>query len=118
MPTIQRRRSSDNNGKQWHFVRSFSVDSIIQIAGIAVVLGLPLLYWGNSIGARVLTLENFNQSALMADTRREIDVRERSSQFNVRIDSMEKKLSELQVSVAQILAVQTVPRPTSPSGRR
>jgi hypothetical protein len=115
--TLPRRRSEDRNGK-WHFTRTFSVDSIIQIVGMAVVVGGPILLWGQAIQNRVLTLENFNQAAAANETKRDQDTREQRQSFNSRMDKVEERLNELRVLSAQVLAgQQTVPRP-SPSVRR
>lgn len=103
--------------KEWHFSRTFSVDSLIQIAGIALVLGLPLLYWGRSLESRVLTLENFNLASVQADNRREADTRETRLAFSTKMEGLERKLVELQISIEKVLAVQAIPR-NSPSQRR
>lgn len=111
-------RVTTENDSSWHFSRTFSFDSIIQIVGIAVVLGLPILYWGRSLESRVLTLENFNSASLAADLRREGDTREQRVTFKAQLDKMEERLSNMQISISQLLAVQAIPRPPSPIARR
>lgn len=120
MATPKRRVADVEPDKGWHFQRTFSVDSLIQIAGIALVLGGPLLYWGRSLESRVLTLENFNAASLSADVRRDSDTREQRQQFNGRFDKFSGDIESLKIGVAQILARQaaTPPPLPSPSQRR
>lgn len=103
---IARRRTNEQEDKGWHFIRSFSIDSIIQIVGIAVVLGLPMLYWGRSVESRVLTIENFNAASVLADAKRDADTREERTAFRARMEKIEENLIALKVTGAQMLAGQ------------
>ncbi len=103
---LQRRRANEQADKGWHFIRSFSVDSIIQIVGIAVVLGLPMLYWGRSVESRVLTIENFNTASIAADVKRDADTRDERAAFRTRMEKIEENLIALKVTGAQMLAGQ------------
>lgn len=100
------RRKPGETDKGWHFIRSFSVDSIIQIVGIAVVLGLPMLYWGRSLESRVLTIENFNAASVLADAKRDADTRDERAVFRARMEKIEENLIALKVTGAQMLAGQ------------
>ena len=102
----QQRKTNEQDDKGWHFIRSFSIDSIIQIVGIAVVLGLPMLYWGRSVESRVLTIENFNTASVAADAKRDADTREERMAFRVRMEKIEENLIALKVTGAQMLAGQ------------
>ncbi len=112
-----RRQALPDERRGWHFSRVVSVDAIINIIGIAVVLGLPLLYWGRSLESRVLTLENFNVASLNADVRRDADTREQRIAFALRLEKFSGDIEQLKIGIAQILARQTPAQPP-PNGRR
>lgn len=102
----------------WRFVRTFSVGDLLQFIGIALFVGGPILVWGRAIEQRVLTLENFNTASMQADVRRDADTREQRQAFSGRMDKIEEKLGQLQVTAAQLLAgQQNVPR-GNPNPRR
>ncbi len=113
-----KRKAPDVDRRSWHFSRVVSVDAIINIVGIAVVLGLPLLYWGRSLESRVLTLENFNQAAVISSVRNEADSREQRVSFGTKLDKFATDIEQLKIGVAQILARQGGSPPPSPSSRR
>lgn len=43
--------------RSWYFERRISLDTIVGIAGIALVLGGPFIIWGRAMEARVLAIE-------------------------------------------------------------
>lgn len=59
----QQRRATDSpedNGtrrRAWYFERRISLDTIVGIAGIAIVIGGPFIVWGRAMEGRVLAIE-------------------------------------------------------------
>lgn len=86
------------------FDRRISLDTIIQIVGIAIVLGGPLIVWGRAMESRVFTLESSIVNLEKRDGQREEYAKEQRSQMFERLTKVDGSLQSLQVTVAEIRA--------------
>lgn len=86
------------------FDRRISLDTIIQIVGIAIVLGGPFIVWGRAMESRVLTLEGSIVNSEKRDGQREEYAKEQRAQMFERLTKVDGSLQALQVTVAEIRA--------------
>lgn len=86
------------------FDRRISLDTIIQIVGIAIVLGGPFIVWGRAMESRVFTLESSIVNSEKRDGQREEYAKEQRSQMFERLTKVDGSLQSLQVTVAEIRA--------------
>ena len=94
---------------RWRFERRISVDTLIAVAGVAVAIGLPFAYWAHSMDDRVQRLEVLQVAGDKDDAARVADEREWRGVIGNKVDKIEGKVTDLQISVGRL-----VPAPVEP----
>lgn len=92
----------------WQFEKKLSINTIIEILGLAVVLGGPMMVWGRAMESRVLTLET------VQDERKRIEIEYRSS-LTQKLDKMSDDMNKVQVQIGIVSTQITALNP--PRGR-
>ncbi len=90
--------------RQWHFVKTFSLDTVVNVLGVALVLGGPILYWGRAMESRVLSLEVKETEALKAEGRRERGEMDQRNTINSRLEKIENSLTATQIALERLNA--------------
>jgi hypothetical protein len=88
--------------REWHFVKNFSFDTIINVFGVALVLGMPIFYWTRVIDSKVLSLEVINAEAAKSEIRRDIEIREQRVNVNLRLDKIEDRVAATQLAIEKL----------------
>jgi hypothetical protein len=101
--------SSHRPTTPWQFEKKLSINTIIEILGLAVVLGGPMMVWGRAMEGRVLTIET------VQDERKRIDSEYRTAITN-KLDKVSEDMNRLQVQVG-ILSTQISALASPPRGR-
>lgn len=119
-------RSTDVEGdhardRHWYLDKRISLDTIIQIIGMAVVLGGPFILWGRSMeqnatltAGRVAMIEISVTQREKFDEARAAESKQRQQDMAAKIDKIDEKmngamseftrqLTSIQISVAQLL---------------
>lgn len=99
------------------FDRRVSLDTIVQIIGMAIVLGGPFIVWGRAMESRVLTLETTAFNAEKRDSQRDEFAKEQRTQMLDQLRKMETAVQAMQLSVAEIKTQLTI-RPTDAQSRQ
>jgi len=90
--------------RRWHFDKRLSLDTVVGILGISIVIGGPFLVWGRAMESRVLSLETIATERLAMDKQREETNRDLRLTTDGRINRMDEKLTQLQVTLAEMRA--------------
>lgn len=98
-------RRDDEQG--WRFDRRISVDTLVGIAGVALVIGGPLFYWARNMEDRVQRLEVVQVESEKNDSARAQDDHDSRKAIADRLEKIEGKVTELQITVGRL--VQPVP---------
>lgn len=87
----------------WHFEKRLSLDTLAQIAGIAIVLGGPLLYWGYATDGRIKTLELHDLQREKQDIARDMDARDQRIALLGKIEKLDDQVTQLRIDVGRLL---------------
>lgn len=87
----------------WTFDKRFSINTIVSIAGMAIVVGGPVLVWGRAMEGRVQVLEIAANEKSKMESSRDIDTREARVSMAARLDKVDDKLNAMQVQVGQLV---------------
>lgn len=95
-----RRRYTD---REWHFEKRLTLDTLVAIAGIALVVGVPVLVWGRAMESRVLALEVIQVERQKGEASRDTDAREQRIAITSRLDKLDDKVTQMQIQIGQIV---------------
>jgi hypothetical protein len=90
--------------RRWHFDKRLSLDTIVGILGISLVIGGPFLVWGRAMESRVLSLETIAAERMTMEKQRDEASRDLRQATEMRVSRMDEKLTNVQVTLAQIQA--------------
>ena len=93
-PAIERR--------DWHFVKNFSFDTIVNVFGVALFLGLPIFYWTRTIDARLLSLEVTHNEFVKSDVRRDVELRDQRMAVSTRLEKIESSLIDTRLAIEKL----------------
>jgi hypothetical protein len=123
--TVQRSTDAQRDHsreRKWYIDKRISLDTIIQIVGMAIVLGGPFILWGRSMeqnatatSSRVAMIETGSALRDKFEEARAAENRQRQQDMATKIDKIDERmnaavaeftrqLTAIQVSVAQVLA--------------
>ena len=88
--------------QRWHFKKQLSIDTLVQIVGVAIVLGGPILYWGRAMEARVLALEIARVERDRSETEAKITARSEAATVAAKLDKLDEKVTQLQINVGRL----------------
>lgn len=91
------------SASSWHFEKRITLDTLVGIAGVALVVGVPVLVWGRAMESRVLALEVIQVERAKGETTREADRRDERIQITTRLDTLTDKVTQLQIQVGQLV---------------
>lgn len=95
--------------RSWHFEKRLSLDTLVAIGGIAIVVGGPVLVWGRAMESRVLALEVIQTERSKTDVARESDRRDERAQITTRLDTLNDKVTQLQIQIGQLVPISVPP---------
>ncbi len=94
----------------WHFEKRLSLDTLVALAGVAIVLGGPMVYWGRAMENRVLQLEiKAEERAKQEETRakqevaRDLDARDQRITVLTRMDKIDEQVTQLRIDIGKLL---------------
>ncbi len=88
--------------RSWHIDKSVSLGQILSAVLVAIGIGGPILVWGRAMESRVVALEVVNAEANKTDTKRDNDTREQRLIVTGRMDKIEERLLQIQLSISQL----------------
>lgn len=100
---IVQERAIEHYGKRWHFEKRLSVDTLVQIIGVAIVLGGPILYWGRAMEARVLALEIGRVERDRTEAMTRTDSQQQSQIVAKQLERLDEKVTNLQIAIGQLV---------------
>ena len=89
---------------RWHFDKKMSLDTLVAIAGIAVVIGGPLMLAWRSMENRVVVLETKQEAQQSAEMRRDSDAREQRIAVLSQMKDLGDGITKMQISFAKLEA--------------
>lgn len=96
------RRQSDSaavSGHRWTFERRISLDTIVGVAGIAFVLGGPLILAWRAMDSRILTMEVKDEARMKNDDKRDIETREFKNTIGGQLSKISEQTMQLQIAI-------------------
>lgn len=87
---------------QWHFEKRLSLDTLVSVAGISIVLGGPVLFWGLAMERRVQVLEANSAQSAKQEAARDIDARDQRISILSRMDTMSEQITQLRIEVGKM----------------
>lgn len=97
---VERRKPS------WHFDKKLSLDTLVAIAGIALVIGGPLIIAWRTMETRLLTVELAAESQQKQFMQQLTDMREQRAIFSLSLKELGDNMTSLRIDVAKIIAAQ------------
>lgn len=95
--------SNPEDGRTWRFDKRITLDTLVAIAGIGLVLGVPMFLWGRAMEARVQTLEIVQTQRDEQAKNREFDYREQSIRILQRMDKLDDQVTNLRIDLGRYL---------------
>lgn len=89
--------------RSWYFDKRLSFDTIIAVVSMALVVGGPILIWGRAMESRVQALEVIQVERAKSETQRDSDMRDQRVSLASRLDKLDEKVTQLQITVGQLL---------------
>lgn len=100
----ERRHMEHHSSGGWTFKKQLSVDTILQIVGMAVVLGGPAILAWRSMETRILTLENIYVQTEKRDTERSKLAEEQRNALGLQLKELSDAVRNLQASFYEVKA--------------
>ncbi len=97
----ERQRRTDH----WHFEKRLSLDTLVAVAGISIVLGGPIFYWGRAMEQRVQTLEIRAEASTKQDTARQLDARDERIAILTKMEKLDEQVTQLRIEVGALVKV-------------
>lgn len=88
--------------RTWHFDRTISIAQLVAVITLVGGIGGPILIWGRAMESRVVVLEVINVEAGKLDLKRDIETREQRTLISTRMDKIEDRLLQIQLSLSQL----------------
>lgn len=113
MTTPKRRPKADNSEKEipvaqmWRFNKTFSLDTVVQLLGFAIIIGGPMLVWARVMDARVLKVETTQEAQEKREMQVLADDRERRGLLAVQMKELSDRTLAIQLDVAKLVATQS-----------
>jgi hypothetical protein len=85
----------------WHFEKRLSLDTLVAIAGVALLIGGPMLVWGRAMESRVQALEVVGQERSKQETALALDARDQRISILSRLDKMDEQITQLRVELGK-----------------
>lgn len=101
---VQEENASRRRTDSWHFEKRLSLDTLVGIVGVAVVLGLPIFYWGQAIDGRVAKLEIREDQRGKQDTARDLDARDQRIAVLSKMEKLDEQVTQLRIELGGVIA--------------
>jgi hypothetical protein len=89
--------------RNWYFDKRLSFDTIIAVVSMALLVGGPILIWGRAMESRVQALEVIQVERAKSEAQRDSDIRDQRVSLASRLDKLDEKVTQLQITVGQLL---------------